>query len=120
VVDEVPVLAVLAARASGVSRIRGAEELRRKESDRLAVLARNLEAVGVSCRECPDGLDIVGTEGFLSGRVRPEGDHRVAMAFGALGAAPECDIFIEDPECVSASYPNFWRDLERIARSEAA
>jgi 3-phosphoshikimate 1-carboxyvinyltransferase len=119
-VDEVPVLAVLAARASGVSRIRGAEELRRKESDRLAVLAHNLTAIGVSCRERPDGLDIEGTAEALAGRARPDGDHRIAMAFGALGVSPGCEISIEEPECVSVSYPGFWQDLERIGRSEAA
>lgn len=119
VVDEVPVLAVLAARARGTSRIRGAAELRSKESDRLAALAENLSRIGVSCREHPDGLDIEGTERPLAGLVRPRGDHRVAMAFGALGAAPGCDIAVEQPECVDVSYPGFWRDLDRLSRSEA-
>lgn len=118
--DEIPVLAVLAARASGVSRIREAEELRRKESDRLAVLATNLKTIGVSCREQADGLEIVGTNRPLAGSVRPAGDHRIAMAFGALSVSPDCNLSIEERECVSVSYPGFWRDLERIARPEAA
>jgi len=119
-VDEIPVLAVLAARAAGVSRIRGAEELRLKESDRLAVLAGNLGRLGVRCRELADGLEIEGTDAPLAGRVRCEGDHRIAMAFGALGAAPGCRISVDDASCVSISYPSFWQDLERISASEAA
>jgi 3-phosphoshikimate 1-carboxyvinyltransferase len=119
-VDEVPVLAVLAARASGVSRIRGAEELRLKESDRLAVLAGNLGRLGVRCRELADGLEIEGTDAPLAGRVRCAGDHRIAMAFGALGAAPGCRVSVDDASCVSISYPSFWQDLERISASEAA
>lgn len=119
-VDEIPVLAVLAARAAGVSRIRGAEELRLKESDRLAVLAENLGRLGVRCRELADGLEIEGTDAPLTGRVRCEGDHRIAMAFGALGAAPGCRISVDEASCVSVSYPSFWHDLERISASEAA
>jgi 3-phosphoshikimate 1-carboxyvinyltransferase len=119
-VDEIPVLAVLAARATGVSRIRGAEELRLKESDRLAVLAGNLGRLGVRCRELADGLEIEGTDAPLTGRVRCEGDHRIAMAFGALGAAPGCRISVDEASCVSISYPSFWQDLERISASEAA
>ncbi|MEJ2312248.1 MAG: 3-phosphoshikimate 1-carboxyvinyltransferase [Gemmatimonadales bacterium] len=119
-VDEIPVLAILAARAAGVSRIRGAEELRWKESDRLAVLATNLGRLGVRCRELADGLEIEGTDAPLTGRVQCEGDHRIAMAFGALGATPGCRISVDDASCVSVSYPSFWHDLERISASEAA
>lgn len=119
-VDEIPVLAVLAARAAGVSRIRGAEELRMKESDRLAVLAANLGRLGVRCREHADGLDIEGTDAPLTGRVRCSGDHRIAMAFGALGAAPGCEVSVDDASSVSVSYPAFWQDLDRISTSEAA
>lgn len=118
--DEIPVLAMLAARATGVSRIGGAEELRFKESDRLAVLARNLQRLGVSCRERADGLEIEGTDTALTGRVRCAGDHRIAMAFGALGATPGCRISVDDASCVSISYPDFWQDLQRIAGAGAA
>jgi hypothetical protein len=90
--DEGPARAVLAARARGVSRLRGAAGLRVKESDRLALLARNLEALGVPCRELPDGLEVEGTTGRLEGRVVTGGDHRIAMAFEALGRGPDCRI----------------------------
>jgi len=113
--DEVPVLSVLAARADGVSRIRGAAELRVKESDRLAVVARNLQRLGVECREYPDGLDVIGTAGPLEGRVEVEGDHRIAMAFGVLALDPRARIEVDDPGCVHVSYPGFWEELESLS-----
>jgi 3-phosphoshikimate 1-carboxyvinyltransferase len=118
-VDEVPALAVLACRAGGVSEIRGAAELRVKESDRLRRLASNLQAVGVRCEELDDGLRIHGTDAPLRGRVRTGGDHRIAMAFGVLGASPECEIEIDNRDCVRVSYPGFWADIGRITKQEA-
>src|SRR5690606_8224661 len=79
-IDEVPVLAVLAARARGETRITGAAELRVKESDRLAALAANLRAIGAEAEELPDGLIVRGSDAPLAGRVRSFGDHRIAMA----------------------------------------
>ncbi len=117
-VDEVPILACIAARTAGVTRVSGAHELRFKESDRLAALSRNLSALGVSVEELADGLVIEGTEAQLVGRVVTEGDHRIAMAFGILGALPGVEIDIDEPACVDVSYPGFWEDLARI-RSEA-
>ena len=117
-VDEVPILACVAARTAGVTRVSGAHELRFKESDRLAALSRNLSALGVSVEELADGLVIEGTEAQLVGRVVTGGDHRIAMAFGILGALPGVEIDIDEPACVDVSYPGFWEDLARI-RSEA-
>jgi len=114
-VDEIPVLAALAARAHGTSRISGAGELRLKESDRLAVLAMNLGAIGVECEQRPDGLIIKGSERSLSGTVQTGGDHRIAMAFGALGTGPACTIQVDDEACVDVSYPGFWSDLGEVA-----
>lgn len=113
--DEVPVLGVLAARAQGISRLRGAEELRVKESDRLSLMARNLRALGVTCRELPDGLEITGTRERLEGRVVTGGDHRIAMAFGALGLDPASSVEVDDPGCVEISYPGFWEELRRLS-----
>ena len=117
--DEVPVLAVLGARAEGRLVIRGAEELRVKESDRLALVAGNLGALGVSCEETEDGLEVAGSGKPLSGTARTEGDHRIAMAFGVLGAAPGCEVEVDRPECVGVSYPGFWEDLARAAGAAA-
>jgi len=111
--DEVPVLAVLAARAAGTSSIRGAGELRVKESDRLELLAAGLRELGVACREREDGLEIEGTGAPLEGRVRTGGDHRIAMAFGLLSAAGH-DVEVDDRTCARVSYPGFWDDLERL------
>ena len=87
-IDEIPVLAILAAQAEGPSRISGAGELRHKESDRISALVSNLRAVGVEVEESADGLQLRGAPGPLSGRVRSLGDHRIAMAFAVLGCVP--------------------------------
>lgn len=113
-VDEIPVLAVLAARAHGRSQIWGAGELRHKESDRLAALAVNLGLLGVESEERRDGLIIEGSERSLRGTVRTGGDHRIAMAFGALGRASGCEIEVDDKDCVKVSFPGFWTILDEI------
>lgn len=113
-IDEVPILAVLAARAEGVSRITGAGELRVKESDRLAALATNLRRIGVRVEELADGLEIEGTDAPLAGMVDSFDDHRIAMAFGVLGATPGCDIRIDDPGAAGVSFPGFWDLLARV------
>ena len=121
-IDELPLAAVLAARAEGVTKITGAEELRVKESDRIAALAGNLRAIGVEVEERSDGLEIAGTRRPLSGRAQCFGDHRIAMAFGVLATAPGCRIEVDDPAAANVSFPGFWRlldDLER-RRGEAA
>ncbi len=115
-IDEIPMLAVLAARIPGVTEIRGAAELRVKESDRLALVAENLRGLGASCEELPDGLRIEGTDRPLEGRARSGGDHRIAMAFGSLAAAPGCSVEVDDPSAVAVSYPDFWRDLAVVAQ----
>ena len=115
-IDEVPVLAVLAARAEGVTRITGARELRVKESDRLAALAVNLRRIGVAVEELPDGLEIKGTARPLSGVAECFHDHRIAMAFGVLGATPGCDIRVDDPGVADVSFPGFWKLLASLRR----
>lgn len=115
-IDEVPVLAVLAARARGTTRITGAEELRVKESDRLGALAANLSKLGVEVEELPDGLVIEGSDRALSGPVEARGDHRIAMAFGVLGALAGNAITVDAPAAVDVSYPGFWEMLERASR----
>jgi len=114
-IDEIPMLAVLAARAEGVTEVRGAEELRVKESDRISAVVSNLRAIGVDAEERPDGLVVHGTEAPLAGRITTHGDHRIAMAFGVLGATPGCQVEIDDPACCSVSYPGFWRDLAHVS-----
>ncbi|MCO5166026.1 MAG: 3-phosphoshikimate 1-carboxyvinyltransferase [Planctomycetes bacterium] len=116
-IDEVPVLAVLAAFARGTTAIRDAAELRHKESDRLAFVARGLRALGVDVTEHPDGLDVVGDPArVLRGGVTLEtrGDHRLAMAFGVAALRADGPVTLDDGECVAVSYPGFWQDLATL------
>ena len=113
-IDELPLLACLATRADGETEIRGASELRVKESDRIAAVVANLRAVGADAEELPDGLRVRGPTPSLGGAVRAHDDHRLAMAFGVLGAVSGRAIVIDDPQCVSVSYPGFWSDLARV------
>jgi 3-phosphoshikimate 1-carboxyvinyltransferase len=112
-VDEVPLLACLAARAEGTSVFRGVGELRVKESDRLALVASNLAGLGVEARAEDDTLWVTGTDRTLRGRVVTARDHRLAMAFAVLGTAPGGQLELDDVRCVEVSYPAFFRDLLR-------
>jgi 3-phosphoshikimate 1-carboxyvinyltransferase len=107
-IDEVPILAALAARAEGETRVTGAGELRVKESDRIAAIVAALRAIGAEAEELEDGLVVRGSDHPLRGRVVTHGDHRIAMAFGVLGALPGNEIDIDDRECAAVSFPGFW------------
>ena len=113
-IDELPLLACLAARAEGETVITGASELRAKESDRITAVVDNLRELGAAATELSDGMRIVGSDRPLRGRVVTHGDHRLAMAFGVLGVARGNDIEIDDRDCVAVSYPGFWGDLDRV------
>ena len=118
-IDEIPLLAALAARARGRSEIRDAAELRVKESDRLDVLARTLESLGVKVEERADGLAILGCRQRLSGAVETRGDHRIAMAFAVLDAAGDAELVIDDPACADVSFPGFREALAPFVRRSA-
>ena len=113
-IDELPLLACLAAYADGETRVTGAEELRVKESDRISAVVSNLQALGADAEELPDGFVVNGTRPRLRGTVTTYGDHRLAMAFGILAALPGNEIAIDDRDCVAVSYPRFWDDLHRV------
>jgi 3-phosphoshikimate 1-carboxyvinyltransferase len=115
-IDELPLVAALGARAAGVTSIRGAEELRAKESDRIVAMVENLRAVGVRAEERADGLEVEGTDAPLVGKIRTRGDHRIAMAFGVLGAVGSNRIEVDDPGAADVSFPGFWDLLGRLAR----
>jgi 3-phosphoshikimate 1-carboxyvinyltransferase len=118
--DEIPILAVLAARAEGVTEIRDAAELRFKESDRLSVLAGNLRTLGAKVEELPDGLRIRGGAAPLEGRVTVHHDHRIAMAFGVLGAIPGQQVSVDDPQAADVSFPGFWELLKALSSGGTA
>ena len=113
-IDELPLIACVAAGAGIDIEITGASELRVKESDRINAVVQNLRAVGARAEELPDGLRVSGPRRDLSGTIDPRGDHRIAMAFGVLSAASGNRINILNPECVAVSYPRFWEDLRRV------
>jgi 3-phosphoshikimate 1-carboxyvinyltransferase len=118
-IDEVPILAALAARAAGETRVTGADELRAKESDRIALIVRNLRVLGVEAEELRDGFVIRGTDAPLKGRVQTAGDHRIAMAFGVLGALPGNMIDIDEPAAADVSFPGFWNLLRQTAKTHS-
>jgi 3-phosphoshikimate 1-carboxyvinyltransferase len=113
-IDELPLLACVAARARGETVVTGAGELRVKESDRIGAIVSNLRALGVAVEELPHGMRVRGGGGPMRGAVRSWGDHRIAMAFGVLGALAGNEITVDDRQCVGVSYPSFWDDLARV------
>lgn len=117
VIDEIPVLALAAALAQGTTVIKDAGELRVKESDRLAVVAGHLRAMGADVVENPDGLVIRGGQTLRGARLESHGDHRIAMAFAVAGMFAEGETVIHRAECAETSYPGFARQLEALARA---
>src|SRR5262245_17986779 len=120
-IDEVPIIAVVAAFAAGCTIIRVAQELRVKESVRLHALATTLLALGARVSELPDGLLIDGGVGLHGGRVQSFADHRIAMALTMAGLAATDKIVLEGIECVDISFPGFYglvRDLTSATRPD--
>lgn len=105
-IDEFPVLAIAAAAASGVTRVRGARELRVKESDRIAAIVQGLGTLGIDAVEYLDGMDITGGA-FGSGSVESFGDHRIAMAFAVAGCLSDGTVEIQEAGNIRTSFPNF-------------
>jgi len=113
-VDEVPMLAVLASRAEGETVFREVGELRVKESNRLELIAANLRAVGVEAEARGNDLHVCGTTRPPRGRVDTARDHRLAMAFAVLGTVPGADVRLSERASVAISYPRFFTDLRAI------
>jgi 3-phosphoshikimate 1-carboxyvinyltransferase len=113
-VDEVPILAVLASRAEGATVFREVGELRVKESNRLELIAANLRALGVEAEARGNDLHVCGAARAPRGRVETARDHRLAMAFAVLGTVAGADIRLSERTSVAISYPQFFDDLRRI------
>lgn len=116
VIDELPILAVLAARANGVTVIRGAEELRHKESDRIAAVTLNLRAMGAKVAELEDGWAIEGPTEWHGATIDPQGDHRIAMAFSVAALWADGPTIIQNADVVRISDPDFYYSLTALAR----
>ena len=119
IIDEIPAIAIAAALATGTTAIRGASELRVKETDRIKAVAKNLRAMGVEVKEFDDGMEITGTKKLRGAQLDSFGDHRIAMAFAIAGLFAEGETIIDNVECVATSYPTFEETL-RLVRSGKA
>ena len=114
VIDEIPILSILAALAEGETIIKDASELRVKETDRIAAIATNLRAFGAEVEELPEGLIIQGGKALHGATVESFGDHRIAMAFAVLGLFCEGQTRILNTACIDTSYPHFEQHLAHL------
>ena len=114
-IDELPVLAAIAPYTSGGIRIRDAKELRVKESDRIALVAKNLAAMGATFTEYDDGLDVPGGQTLHGATIDSGGDHRIAMAFSVAALRADGETLIQSAESAGISFPEFFDLLEQVA-----
>ncbi len=117
IIDEIPVLAVAATQANGTTVIRDAGELRVKESDRLAAVAANLQAMGAQVKETKDGLMVHGPTPLHGALVDSFGDHRIAMSFAVAGLIAQGETTIRNCDCVDISFPGFFELLDQVTRA---
>jgi 3-phosphoshikimate 1-carboxyvinyltransferase len=110
-IDEFPVLTAVAAVARGETEVRGAEELRHKESDRIDAMAGELRKAGVPVETFPDGMRITGGRPLTAARFESHGDHRLAMALAVLALAIPGGAVVEGADAAAVSYPGFWQEL---------
>ena len=114
-IDELPVLAAIAPYTSGGIRIRDAKELRVKESDRIALVVKNLRAMGAEVEEFEDGLDVPGGQSLHGATIDSGGDHRIAMAFSVAALRAEGETLIQGSESAGISFPEFFDLLDLVA-----
>ncbi len=115
-IDELPLLALLGCFADGITEVRGAGELRVKESDRISSVVEGLRALGADIEATADGFAVTGTGGLRGGRIESRGDHRLAMLGAVAGAASREGVEVVGMEAAAVSYPGFADDLARLAR----
>jgi 3-phosphoshikimate 1-carboxyvinyltransferase len=115
-IDEIPLLAIIATQAEGETVITGAHELRVKESDRIKSVIENFKRLGLEAEELPDGMIIRGKQKVKGRIVDSYKDHRIAMGFAILGLVSEEGITIKDADCVYISYPEFFNHLEKVSK----
>lgn len=116
-IDEFPVISVAAALAEGTTTIRDAEELRVKETDRIAAMVSELGKLGGLVEARPDGMVITGVEQLNGGTVSSHGDHRIAMSMAVAALSARADVTVEDAACTETSFPGFWELLGKIRKS---
>lgn len=116
-IDELPIIAVMAAFAKGTTVIRNAQELKVKESNRLDIIVQHLTAMGADITPTEDGMEIHGGKSLKGAVLDSHMDHRIAMSFAVAGMAAEGETEILNASCVDISYPEFYQDMARISAS---
>ncbi|WP_457565450.1 3-phosphoshikimate 1-carboxyvinyltransferase, partial [Caldithrix abyssi] len=117
IIDEIPILSILAARSEGTLVLRHASELRFKESDRIKAIVQNLRQIGVEVEEFEDGFQVCGPQSFKGGKITTFGDHRIAMSFAIAGLLGEEPIEADDPGCAAVSFPDFYDILKSVVQA---
>jgi len=114
-IDEIPVLCILASLAKGTTIIKDAAELKVKESDRITAMCENLTNLGINATPTEDGMIIEGSDHICGGKIKSYGDHRIAMSFAIASLISDSGITIDDFECINISYPKFFETLKSVA-----
>jgi len=114
IIDEIPILAIVATQSHGKLVLRNAKELRVKESDRINTIVENLRNLGIEIEEFEDGFILEGPQQISGGSIFTKGDHRIAMAFAIANLISKKEIIIDQPECASVSFPEFYDLLKTI------
>ena len=115
-IDEIPILAVLATQAEGKTKITGAGELRKKESDRIFSMCIELKKMGANIKELEDGFEIEGKTKLKGAELESHGDHRVAMSLIIASTIADSPCKINGVDCIDISYPNFIKSLEKLTK----
>jgi 3-phosphoshikimate 1-carboxyvinyltransferase len=114
IIDEIPILSVVASQAEGIMELHNAEELRFKESDRINTIVQNLSVLGIKINEFQDGLSIEGPQQIKGGKITTQGDHRIAMAFTIASLIAKENVIIDNPDCAAVSFPEFYNILKSV------
>ena len=114
-IDELPIFALIASQADGITRVSDAEELRVKESNRIKAICINMKSIGVNIIELRDGFLIEGPTILKGNKINTFNDHRIAMTFANANLISNEDIVIDDSECINISFPEFYKTLSQIS-----
>ncbi len=116
IIDELPIIAIIATQAKGITKVTGAKELRMKECDRINAISKNLNDMGAKIKELDDGFIIEGPTVLKGAKIETFKDHRIAMAFSIAGLVADGNILLDYPESVKISYPEFFEQLNRVCK----
>ena len=118
IIDEIPILSILATQASGLLKLHGARELRFKESDRIRAVVSNLNRLGIQIKEFDDGFAVEGPQEFHGGTIETFDDHRIAMSFAIANLLAKQEIILDNADCVAVSFPSFFELLSKITNKK--